>query len=83
MSNEPEHLLDILIRDYYRICELNKRVPILIEYSIEIKSDNCSILLLNINRKPAGYYNFLSIESCKDAVVSYYFIKGIEAWAIV
>lgn len=83
MRNEPEHLLDILIRDYYRICEINNRVPILIEYKIEITGTSRCELNLSINRKPAGVYHYESIEYCKDSVVNSFFIKGIEAWVIV
>lgn len=79
MSNEKEHLLDILIRDYYRICEINSRVPILIEYKAEISGTSRCELNLSINRKPAGVYHYQSIEVCKDSVVDHFFIKGIEA----
>lgn len=79
MSNQKEHLLDILISDYYRVCEINNLVPILIEYKVETKG-SFSELKLSINRRPVGLFCYMSIDACKDSVVQSYFIKGIEVY---
>jgi hypothetical protein len=72
-----EHLLDTLIQNYYRIQEINKRPPVLIEYDIEEKGQSF-YLTLRINRTVVGGFNFMSIDACKSAVIESYFIKGIE-----
>lgn len=75
MNND--HLLDKLIQNYYRICELNNKVNIIIDYTIEVRGQ-FHYLTFRINRKPAGSFCFSSDNECKDAVVDTYFIQGIE-----
>lgn len=73
-----KHQLDNFIYNYYRVCELNNKVPVLIDYKIE-QNGHFVYLTFRVNRRPSGVYCFSSENECKDAVVESYFIKGIES----